>query len=201
MTANTGCLLFVSSGGTATDIVEYGGYIRVPTGAVGQFVSTVIPNLTLSASQSATVHSGNQVSNATILSGGALHVFEFGTLTGQCTVLNGGNMVLYNESILDFRIADMSPGDVPRFNDMTKISKSGNAVVSYTLTIAEDQPSGTYALGDNCASWNNTMRVRTDDGANLGTLALNGSLTACGAVFSLSIIDNVLSVTVSRSTQ
>ena len=144
VTANTGCLLFVSSGGTATDIVEYGGYIRVP--------STVIPNLALSASQSATVHSGNQVSNAAISSGGSLHVFEFGTLTGQCTVLNGGSMVLYNEFVLDFRIADMSPGDVPRFNDMTKISKSGNAVVSYTLTIAEDQPSGVYAICGNCSS-------------------------------------------------
>ncbi len=196
VTANTGCLLFVSSGGTATDIVEYGGYIRVPTGAVGQFVSTVIPNLALSASQSATVHSGNQVSNATISSGGSLHVFEGGTLTGQCTVLNGGSMVLYNESILDFRIADMSPGDVPRFNDMTKISKSGNAVVSYTLTIAEDQPSGVYALGGNCSSWTNPMRVRTDDGTDIGSLTLNGSLTTNGMVCTLSIVDNVLSMTI-----
>ena len=73
VTASTGCLLFVSSGGTATNIVEYGGYVRVPTGAVGQFEQTVIPNLALSASQSATIHSGNQVSNATISSGGSLH--------------------------------------------------------------------------------------------------------------------------------
>ena len=47
VTASTGCLLFVSSGGTATNIVEYGGYVRVPTGAVGQFEQTVIPNLAL----------------------------------------------------------------------------------------------------------------------------------------------------------
>ena len=199
VTASTRCLLFVSSGGTATNIVEYGGYVRVPSGAVGQFEQTVIPNLALSASQSATVHSGNQVSNATVSSGGTLHVFEFGTLTGQFTVLNGGSMVLYNESILDFRISDMSPGDTARFNDVTKISRSNNAAVSYMLTVAEDQPSGVYALGGNCSSWNTQLQVRTDDGTSLGLLALNGSLTAYGMVYTLSIIDNVLSVTVSRS--
>ena len=199
VTASTGCLLFVSSGGTATNIVEYGGYVRVPSRAVGQFEQTVIPNLALSASQSATVHSGNQVSNATVSSGGTLHVFEFGTLTGQFTVLNGGSMVLYNESILDFRISDMSPGDTARFNDVTKISRSNNAAVSYMLTVAEDQPSGVYALGGNCSSWNTQLQVRTDDGTSLGLLALNGSLTAYGMVYTLSIIDNVLSVTVSRS--
>ena len=157
------------------------------------------PNLALSASQSATIHSGNQVSNATISSGGSLHVFEEGTLTGQCSVLNGGSMVLYNRGILDFRIADMSPGDTARFNDTTKISRSNNAAVTFTLTVAEDQPTGVYALGGNCSSWNTELQVRTDDGFSLGTLALNGSLTAYGAVYTLSIIDNVLSVTVSRS--
>ena len=174
VTANTGCLLFVSS-------------------------STVIPNLALSASQSATVHSGNQVSNAAISSGGSLHVFEGGTLTGQCSVLNGGSMVLYNGAVLDFRISDMSPGDTARFNDVTKISRSNNAIVTYTLTVAEDQPSGVYAIGGNCSSWNTALYVRMDEGTSLGTLALNGSLTANGTVYSLSIIDNVLSVTVSRS--
>jgi len=199
VTANPGCLVFVSSGGTATSIVEYGGYVRVPTGAVGQFETTVIPNLVLSASQSATVHSGNAVSNATISSGGSLHVFEGGQLTGQCSVLNGGSMVLYSGANLDFRIADMSPGDTARFNDTTKISRSNNAVVTYILTVSENQPSGVYALGGNCSSWNTVLQVRTDDGVSLGTLALNGSLTAYGAVYTLSIIDNVLSVTVSCS--
>ena len=108
-------------------------------------------------------------------------------------------MVLYNESILDFRILDMSPGDTARFNDVTKISRSSNAAVSYMLTVAEDQPSGVYALGGNCSSWNTQLQVRTDDGTSLGLLALNGSLTAYGMVYTLSIIDNVLSVTVSRS--
>ena len=201
VTANPGCLVFVSSGGTATSIVEFGGYVRVPTGAVGQFETTVIPNLVLSASQSATVHSGNAVSNATISSGGSLHVFEGGQLTGQCSVLNGGSMVLYSGANLDFRIADMSPGDTARFNDTTKISRSNNAVVTYTLTVSEDQPSGVYAIGGNCSSWNTGLQVRTDDGTNLGTLALNGSLTAYGMVFSMSIIDNELSVTISRSNQ
>ena len=108
-------------------------------------------------------------------------------------------MVLYNRGILDFRIADMSPGDTARFNDTTKISRSNNAAVTFTLTVAEDQPTGVYALGGNCTSWNTELQVRTDDGVSLGTLALNGSLTANGMVFSLSIIDNELSVTVSRS--
>ena len=201
VTASTGCLLFVSSGGTATNIVEYGGYVRVPSGAVGQFEQTVIPNLALSASQSATIHSGNQVSNTIISSGGSLHVFEEGTLTGQCSVLNGGSMVLYNGAVLDFRISDMSPGDAARFNDTTKISRSNNAVVSYTLTVSDDQTTGVYAIGGNCFSWNTELQVRTDDGISLGTLALNGSLTAYGAVYTLSIIDNVLSVTVNRSNQ
>ena len=110
-------------------------------------------------------------------------------------------MVLYNGANLDFRIADMSPGDTARFNDVTKISRSGNAVVSYTLTVSEDQPSGVYAIGGNCSSWNTELQVRTDDDMSLGTLALNGSLATAGAVFTLSIIDTVLSVTVSRSNQ
>jgi len=197
VTASTGCLLFVSSGGTATNIVEYGGYVRVPSGAVGQFETTVIPNLVLSSAQSATVHSGNAVSNATVSSGGSLHVFEGGQLTGQCSVLNGGSMVLYNGAVLDFHIADISPGDAPRFNDMTKITSSGNASVTRTLTVADEQEAGVYALGANCSSWHPSLQVRAADGTSLGNLEMNGSLSANGTVYALSVIDNVLSVTVS----
>jgi len=124
-------------------------------------------------------------------------VFEGGQLTGQCSVLNGGSMVLYNGAVLDFHIADMSPGDTARFNDTTKISRSNNAVVTYTLTVSEDQPSGVYALGGNCSSWNTELQVQTADGTSLGSLEMNGSLSANGTVYALSVIDNVLSVTVS----
>jgi len=63
--------------------------------------------------------------------------------------------------------------------------------------VSEDQPSGVYALGGNCSSWNTELQVQTADGTSLGSLEMNGSLSANGTVYALSVIDNVLSVTVS----
>jgi len=75
---DSGGQLHVFSGGTATEIMENGGYVEVADGADVTFVSRVLRNLQLRNS-SATIHSGTTAVNATVLSDVSLLIFSGGT--------------------------------------------------------------------------------------------------------------------------
>ena len=75
VTVNSGAQLWVSSGGTASQIRENGGYVYIVEGAEVSFVPAVIASLEL-AGQSATLHSGTTANSVLVSSEGALRVFS-----------------------------------------------------------------------------------------------------------------------------
>ncbi len=87
-TVYSGGHIYVSSGATASKIVENGGYVAVKDGANVTFAPNSFSGLVLSDA-SATVHSGTTANSATVNAGGRLEVFSGGTVNGV-TVNSGG---------------------------------------------------------------------------------------------------------------
>jgi autotransporter passenger strand-loop-strand repeat protein len=81
VTVNPGGWIQISSGGTATEIKENGGYVYVLDGAVVTFTPNTFSGLVLSDRDSATVHSGTTACGGTVNSGGNLYVSSGGTAT------------------------------------------------------------------------------------------------------------------------
>ena len=95
---NFGGSMFVSSGGTAMEIKENGGYVSVADGATVSFRSNTISDLYLDTN-SATVHSGT-TANRTVLERnldlwydafGAMYVYSDG-IANDTTALSGGKL-------------------------------------------------------------------------------------------------------------
>ena len=87
ITVNQGQGLVISSGGTAVDITENGGWVFDWPGAVATFASNTFSGLTVSSNQFITVHSGTTANNTTVgISGAEYEVFTGGGLA----VLSGG---------------------------------------------------------------------------------------------------------------
>ena len=78
LTVNSGGSLVVQNGGTATEIVENGGYVSVADDKSVTFTPNTFSDLVLS-SAAATIHSGTTANNTTINSGGRFYVYSGGT--------------------------------------------------------------------------------------------------------------------------
>ena len=83
--------LFVSSGGTATEIIENGGYVSVFNGANVTFLANAFADLTVN--KKTTVHSGTTANCATIKGGGRL-IVSTGGITNSTTVSGGGELTI-----------------------------------------------------------------------------------------------------------
>ena len=92
-TVNSGGTMYVSSGGTANNIIENGGYVNVSSGAVVSFVPNTIYSLQLN-STSATVHSNTTAINAIIHSAGRLNISSGGF--AENTIVYSGNLFIDN---------------------------------------------------------------------------------------------------------
>jgi autotransporter passenger strand-loop-strand repeat protein len=89
---NSGGGLIVSSGGTASEILENGGYVVVEEGAEVSFIPNTFSGLILS-SLSATVHSVTNATDITVMSSGSLIVFSGGT-ANHLTAISGGSLTV-----------------------------------------------------------------------------------------------------------
>ena len=77
-TVNNFGKLYVSSGGTATDVMENGGYVDIQTGANVTFIPNSFSGLVLSKS-TATLHSGTTANSTIISTNGGMIVYSGGT--------------------------------------------------------------------------------------------------------------------------
>ena len=98
-TVNYDGKLYVSSGGTALEIRENGGYVSIASDAVVTFVPNTFSNLDLmtdpaSFRQSTTVHSGTTAYNTHIYSNYRLRVYNGGTANYTC-IHTIGNLELF----------------------------------------------------------------------------------------------------------
>ena len=96
-TVGFGGLLAVFSGGSATDIMENGGYVAVEDGAKVSFRSNLISVLELFDSSSATLHSGTTAGSALIYEEGQLHVS--GGTAIDAMVGDGGRLAVFSGGV------------------------------------------------------------------------------------------------------
>lgn len=93
VTVNSHAMLNIASGGTATQILENGGYVNAEAGAAVDFISNTMIDLKVSYG-SATVHSNTVLSNTTITYYGKVDIFHGGVAVDN-TVASGGSMAVY----------------------------------------------------------------------------------------------------------
>ena len=94
---DSGGWLIVSSGGTATEVVENGGYVDSATGANITFAANTFTGLELSLTK-ATVHSGTSANSTTVRENGVLHVFSDG-IANHIEVDSGGSLYVSSGGI------------------------------------------------------------------------------------------------------
>ncbi len=83
----------IDSGGTATDIIENGGYVYIEDGAYATFASNTIEVFVLS-NANMTVHKNTIANSTTINSGGSMYISSGGV--ANSTTINGGGMDIYS---------------------------------------------------------------------------------------------------------
>ncbi len=110
VTVNSGGSLSITSGGTATRIVENGGHVYWYDGTA-TFVSNTFSGVKLGSGKSATVHSATTANGTVISNGGQMEVYS-GTLNN--TVISSGGRLYF----IDGRAYDtvLSKGAVVKIN-------------------------------------------------------------------------------------
>ncbi len=158
-TVNSGGKLIISSGGTATQVKENGGYVNANPYASVTYVSNSFTGLVLDNYGTATVHSGTTATDTVINGGGELRVYDGlanntvvrgsdddpgvlmmdtgGTLNGV-TVESGGELLLWGGKLTGkitlengayFGVADFDFGQTLDF-DLTQTAPGADALVN-----------------------------------------------------------------------
>ena len=97
ITVNVSGSMYIYSGGTATGVIENGGYVSIAEGANVTFASNTIENLVVSGG-SMTVHS-NTIANSTTIDGRA-YVTIFSSGIANNTIVKNGSMFISDGGII-----------------------------------------------------------------------------------------------------
>ncbi len=207
--------VYVEEGGYATFVSEYSG---VYYGSDNHMLSheAVMNSMTLdeleeiavmsggttndtviNAYGKMSVHSGGTANDTTVL-GGHLEVSSGGKLTGQTTIADGGEVIACSESILDFDISDLVPGETARINNLSLIS--GLEEAFFTLTISDAQTGGTYSLAEGAAGFSGTITVQNTLGESLGTITVGNTVKIDETDYTLNLNEAALTLTVKTRT-
>lgn len=130
-TVDSGGKLFVSSGGTAQEIVENGGYVDIADGADVSFASNTFSGLALSRT-SATIHSGTTANSTTVNNGGNIRVSSGGFASNTTVNSNGRLFVSAGGMVNNTTINSSGIVNVFHLGSMndTTINSGGSLVVS-----------------------------------------------------------------------
>ena len=131
--------LFVSSGGTALDILENGGYVEVSAGATAIFAANSFSGLVLSNAD-ATVHSNTVAEAVTLNRYGRLYIYDGGVANE--TTLNSGGYLRVNSGGNVYDVTVSAGGRLGGFSwNETRhwdAIENGTAVVAKNVTIVGD---------------------------------------------------------------
>ena len=163
--------LAVSAGGTATDVIEDGGFVSYETGAQVTFASHTFSGKELTSGVTATVHSGTTANSITVCSGGELQVFSGGTAVS--TEINSrGSLHLSSGGIADSTTVN-SGGSLNVYSsgtaNNTNVYSGGNMSISRGGTA-----NGTTV------NYGGSLNVSTGGTANSTTVNSRGSLNVNG---------------------
>ena len=163
---------------------------------------TAIDN-TINSGGSMTIFSGAVMKNVDVMSGGKLYLSSGSLLTGRIRVDTMAGYIFIDDygCTIDFDVSEIDPsGDVEvRLDDFERIRpepKDAPQKPDYTITVAPDQPIGTYkiAVARHSVEFP-TITVKDTLGQTLGVLTENSKFTYNGAEYRLSynlVIDTSL---------
>jgi len=174
-TVNYGGWLGISSGGSATAIMENGGYVYVEDDGYATFTPNTFTGVALDRYFSATVHSGTTANSTTVNSGARLEVYAGGKVTGSLEIASGAVVSAYDGSIIDFDISARTAASPALMDDLSLISGTPD----YTITVSADQAGGVYTLAGGASAFTGTLSIGTD-GSNYGTATVNGAALTYG---------------------
>ena len=132
---NQGCFLVVRSGGTASQIVENGGYVEVQEGANVTFASHVVSNIDITGDVYgvATVHSGTTMFSAKVEADGLLTIHSGGRALD--IIENGGRVEVEDGAEVTFASNVISYLDSAYYGKITL--HSGTTVLSVIVNAGE----------------------------------------------------------------
>ena len=189
-TVNSKGSMYVSSGGTATEIIESGGYVFVADGAEVSFVSNTISGVLRGAT--ITVHSGTTASDILIPKnfGGYLRILSGGKLKGRA-VFSAAKAE--SGSIIDFDLTHVMPGAGAR------IGKIPTGTPTYSISVNDNQPDGIYTLAEGANEFNQTITIIDLTGTELGTITVGETISILGVAYSLNLTGDVLSLKIGEN--
>ena len=128
-----------------------------------------------------------------IESGGYLS-FEHSKITGKITIANGGTLHAGPGAVIDFDISHLAPGiEGPRVNNLSLIEADAPA---FTLTVSDLQWNGSYILAKGVTEFDNLISVKSLDNETVHMVAVDETANVDGVEYTLLLVDNTLSVTV-----
>jgi autotransporter passenger strand-loop-strand repeat protein len=174
--------LYVSDGGRAVSTYISSGYAFVF--ADGAVSSTVMDGGVLSL--------GGIASDTVAVKGGSITLEAGAKHTGRLSITADTVVVAKKNSVIDFDISALSPGNTAPINFLSYITGSPD----YTITVSASQTAGSYKLADFAGSFDKTVTVVTDTGETFGSLAFGGTLNAGYCSYSLGKSGAALALTV-----
>ena len=200
ITVKKGGELYVYGSADAT-VVESQGKIFVSGG--GEANNTLISKGAVASSWN-----GGTLKNTTIQSGGALYVGTYGS-AADTTILQGGALYINNKhlggmqiatgavvsaaknSLIVFDLEHRAATDTALVNDLSLIQ----GAPSYSITVADTQSGGVYALAEGAAGFDKTVSIRNTAGAG-GNLDVGESITVGDLTCALNLDSGLLTLTV-----
>ncbi|MBR4611239.1 MAG: AIDA repeat-containing protein, partial [Kiritimatiellae bacterium] len=134
--------------------------------------------------------SNGGVASDTTMSGGTMNVFAGGTHSGTLSIASGAVVSAHSGAVIDFTMAAQEDKDVPLIDHYDYIAGAEDA--TYTLTIASDLDTGSYALAGYATDFNSTITVKTNAQEVLGSLSMTELLNTNGFSYQLSLTDGTL---------
>ena len=169
---------------SGTDIYGYGD-ANISSG--GQAVNTHI-----FSNGKTSVFNGGVATDTVIENGGKMEIYSGGTATGLFHAAGGASVSFYDGSVLDFNLTSVAPGAAAR----AILPDKPKGIPLYMLTVSGTQKNGKYTLIENASGFSETVSVRNQFGQSLGSLWVGHTTNIGGVDYTLSLANDVLSVTV-----
>ena len=167
--------------------VEYNGTVIVNAGG---YAEDTVVNGANGTRTSMVVNVNGVADGVTVKNDATLFIKSGGTLTGSAT-FDMGSATVSAGGIVDFSVGTQKASDGYLINDLSKIT----GAPTYTMTVSENQASGTYKLAQGADNFDQTITVKVNN-SELGTLTVGSSLQNGTATYSLNLTDDSLTLTV-----
>ena len=181
LTVNPGGELHVFSGGTATGILENGGYLELDDEADVSLIPNTLSGITIS--WNATLHSGTSAVDLTVVKGGHLRIFS-GTAADGVTLNPGGELYVSGGGTAT---GILENGGYLGLEDGANVSLIPNELSGMTISWNATLHSGTSAV--NLTLGRGSLEIHSGTAAD-GTTMNEGSLRVSGGTAANTIMNN-----------